>query len=66
MFLMVMYPAFSENIDLDDYMKMIASYVLFVNSFNTFCNVRMQKGWNGSIHNEYVSKIINVLPNGVK
>ena len=63
LFLMIMYPGFSDKIDIDDYKKMIAAYVLYVNSFNTYCNVKMQRTWNGAIHNEYVYEIQNGLGN---
>lgn len=41
LFLLLMYPNFMYDYDEKSYLQIIASYVLSVNSFNTFCNVRM-------------------------
>lgn len=60
LFLLLMYPNFMYDYDEKSYLQIIASYVLSVNSFNTFCNVRMHKTWNGKIHNEYVYEKLNV------
>ncbi len=49
------------NIEFEEYMRMIASYVLYVNSFNTFCGVKMENLWNSGIQDAYVYKKI---PNG--
>lgn len=43
-----------------NYLKMIASFVLFVNLFNTFCGIKMNSSWNTSISNKYVYEIVNV------
>lgn len=41
----------NSNIDL---LNMIASYMIFVHLFNTFCGCRMEGSWNKSISNSYV------------
>lgn len=44
----------------NDYFKMIASYVIYVHLFNTFCCVRMEPTWNKKIRNLYVYNFKNI------
>lgn len=42
------------------YKKMIASYILYVNLFNSTCAARMDRVWNEAIGNKYVYRYLNL------
>lgn len=45
-FLMTLYSKCYMKFDFDDYKKMIASYIVYANLFNSWCAVKMEKTWN--------------------
>ena len=57
-FLMLIYSNYHDRLEFDQkaYRRMIASYILYVNTFNTYCGVKMEHHWNNDIVNAYVYK----------
>ena len=60
--------AFSSRLQTDekdyDFHKMIASYIVYVQLFNSFCGVKMIEDWNRDISNIYVYKYKDEKKNG--